>query len=606
MRIPFLAWPATTLWAVLLGFGPTEKYAVAQPPEWVIGIREQFSASLARFGGDGAALLPGLVLGDTTAVPETLTRAMRVSSLAHLTAVSGANCAVIVSVIFGLAALCGLGIWWRVGIAVVGLAGFVVLVGAEPSVIRASIMAVLALWAIAVGRTVTGLSVLSGAVFLSLVVSPTLARSIGFALSVVATLGLLLLTRPLHEILSRWISPRIAMVVAVPIAAQVSVQPLLLLFQPSIPTYGVIANTVADPLAPIATIAGLFSLVSASVPPLSIPLAGIAWCASTVIAWIARTAASLPFASIPWPAGQVGIVLATACTGVFASALLLRRRRVAVVGGVLVAISLSTTIGGGVVAWATAPRDWVVAQCDVGQGDALVLRDSGEVAVIDTGRDEFAFRECLRSLGVSHISLLVLTHFDIDHAGAYAVGLGMVDTVLHGPPDGFADETTVREFANSGATAFTASRGMNGHLGRWRWRVLWPTPTFTVEPGNPASVVMQFQAQGSELPSVLDLGDLPAREQEMMTGLGGVAHVDIVKVSHHGSRDQFVGLYERLRASVALIGVGADNEYGHPTDETLAMLQSLGSTAVRTDRQGIALVATATDGVLRVWTERAG
>jgi competence protein ComEC len=86
---------------------------------------------------------------------------------------------------------------------------------------------------------------------------------------------------------------------------------------------------------------------------------------------------------------------------------------------------------------------------------------------------------------------------------------------------------------------------------------------------------------------------------------GGLASIDVVKVSHHGSRDQDPGLYARVRAPVALIGVGANNEYGHPTAETLYVLAGIGSTIARSDLNGIVLVWRTSDGELRVWRERA-
>jgi competence protein ComEC len=398
----------------------------------------------------------------------------------------------------------------------------------------------------------------------------------------------------------------LATIIAVPVAAQISVQPLLLVFQSTIPTYGILANALADPLAPVATIAGLLSLVCAPITPLAVPLAWVAWCASSLIAWIARTVAALPFASIPWPVGATGITLALVCTVLLAWALIVRRRILALSAGAIAAVALSTTVGGGAVAWATAPTEWSIAQCDVGQGDAVVLRDGASVAVVDTGRDERLFRDCLSRLGVTHITLLVLTHFDIDHAGAYAVARGMTDTVVHGPTDGIADDITLRELAQSGATLVDGTRGITGQLGDWQWRVLWPTGSIPVEPGNPSSVVVSLRDPENRLPSVLDLGDLPAREQEMMAELGGLGRIDVVKVSHHGSRDQFPGLYERLHAGLALVGVGADNEYGHPTDQTLAMLKSVGSAVVRSDLNGAALIERVSTGALRVWTERAG
>ncbi len=606
MRVPALALPAAVLWVVCSLFAPAEPYTVATPPPWVMSVRDDFAARVARFGGDGALLLPGLVLGDTSHVPETLDRAMKITSLAHLTAVSGANCAVIVATVYGLTALAGFGIWVRTFAAALGLGAFVILVGAEPSVIRAGIMACLALLALALGRSAAGLTVLCATVIIALALAPTLAHSVGFALSVSATTGLLVLAKPLTEILERWLPGRFALVLAVPLAAQIAVQPLLLIFSASIPTYGIPANALADPLAPLATIAGLFALATTPLPWVSLPFLGLAWMASSAIAGIARVTAALPWATIPWPSGWLGIALATVCTLLVAWAILTRRSSIALIGVLLVAASLSTTVGGGAVAWATAPRVWSAAQCDVGQGDAMVLRDGDTVALIDTGRDEHALRSCLDRLNIQQIDLLVLTHFDIDHVGAYNVVVGRVGTVLHGPTDGIADEVTVRRLGEAGAHVVDARRGLTGTFGRWDWRVLWPTKFLTVEPGNPASVVLCFRSTTGPQLSILNLGDLPAQQQDAMLALGGVGPVDVVKVSHHGSRDQSPALYTRIRAGVGLIGVGAGNEYGHPTDQTLAMLAGVGTVAVRSDRDGIALLGRDEDGTLRVWTERAG
>jgi competence protein ComEC len=103
----------------------------------------------------------------------------------------------------------------------------------------------------------------------------------------------------------------------------------------------------------------------------------------------------------------------------------------------------------------------------------------------------------------------------------------------------------------------------------------------------------------------LDLGDLPGEEQTILRLTGGLVPIDVVKVSHHGSRDQDPELYRRVRAPVALIGVGADNEYGHPTAETLDVLAGTGSVVARSDLNGIVLVWRTSTGELRVWRERA-
>jgi competence protein ComEC len=258
-------------------------------------------------------------------------------------------------------------------------------------------------------------------------------------------------------------------------------------------------------------------------------------------------------------------------------------------------------------AWVTAPDDWTWAQCDVGQGDAVIVRDGDMVAVFDTGRTETPMRECLATLGIGRIDLLVLTHFDADHAGGYRAVLGRVGTVLHGPTDGVEDEDILRNFVENGTELVPVQRGASGRLGRLEWRVLWPSTTEPREPGNPSSVtLMVTPGQGCDNTclSGLNLGDLPAVEQRRLLALGGIVPVDIVKVSHHGSRDQEPELYRRVRAPVALIGVGGDNEYGHPTVKILDVLAGTGSTVLRSDINGIVLVSRSQAGELRVWRER--
>jgi competence protein ComEC len=99
------------------------------------------------------------------------------------------------------------------------------------------------------------------------------------------------------------------------------------------------------------------------------------------------------------------------------------------------------------------------------------------------------------------------------------------------------------------------------------------------------------------------LGDLGAEAQRALRRSTALMNVDVVKVAHHGSADQDPAFYAELGADAALIGVGADNGYGHPTDALLGMLDATGTRAFRTDQDGLLLVAAAPEG-LRIWSER--
>ncbi len=576
-------------------------------------VRRDFREAASGLPGDGGDLLPGLAIGDTSSVSPALDDAMKTSSLSHLTAVSGANCAIVVGLALALGAALGLSRVMRIVVAAVVLAGFVVLVTPEPSVIRAALMAAVALLALASGRPARGMPLLCVAIIILLVVDPWLSRSYGFALSVLATAGLLILARPLAEVLGRVLPRGLSLVLAVPIAAQLACQPVLLLLNPSLPLYGVAANLLAEPAAAPVTVLGLIACVTAPVlPPVATVFAGLAWLPASWIAAVATFFAGLPGARSPWPTGLLGVVLLTAVTvaglmAVLGGVRLPVRRAARAVLIVAFVCYLATLAGTRLVETVTRPADWQFALCDVGQGDATVIRSDGLIALDDTGRDPKLLQRCLDELGITHVDLLVLTHYDLDHVGGVSAVYGKVTRALIGPPSDPGDTRIANDLRANGAEVDQVSRGETGVLGELRWDVLWPPPR-GVEPGNPASVTIQVTGVGACTHGCLSgilLGDLGEESQARLLGTGQVTNVDVVKVAHHGSADQSARLYEKLRATVGLIGVGAGNGYGHPTAKLLGILSAGGTRPLRTDLDGLTLVAPGEQpGEVRVWTEK--
>lgn len=607
--------------ALVRPLGPLEQAGL--PPPLIAGadaLRERFLGVAAQFPGAGAALLPGLAIGDTSAVDAALDEAMKRSSLSHLTAVSGANCAIVVGLVLGLGALARWPRVVRIGAALVALGGFVVLVTPQASVVRASVMAAVVLLALASGRAGRGLPVLGAALLGILVLDPWAARDYGFALSVLATGALLVLSGPLAARLATIMPRAIALWIAVPLAAQLACQPVLVLLAPELPLVGVIANILAAPAAPVATIVGMAACLAAPVLPwLATALAAIAWVPASWIAGIAQVTSGLPSATAPWPEGAIGALLLAGLTagalgaaGIpvpFGSARA-RARAGLVTAAVLLAI-IGATAGADAIGRLGMPQDWVIAQCDIGQGDAVVVRSAGRIALTDTGADPEALASCLDELGISRVDLLVLTHFDTDHVGGVEAIVGRVGEVLAGPTDGARDEAVLSSLAAGGATIGRVTAGDAGRHGDYGWRALWPPDHRGVSPGNDASLVLEWRglewrgAAACACPSMLALGDLGRGAQESLRAGVRLAPVDVVKVSHHGSSDQDPEVYADARAALGLIGVGADNTYGHPTPEALTMLADAGGAALRSDLHGIVLIAPAgADGGWRVWTER--
>jgi competence protein ComEC len=253
----------------------------------------------------------------------------------------------------------------------------------------------------------------------------------------------------------------------------------------------------------------------------------------------------------------------------------------------------------------------VVAACAVGQGDALALRAGpGAAVVVDSGPDPRMVDACLRRLGVEQVPLLVLTHFHADHVDGIAGVLSHRDvhevevTRLADPPGGVAEVAGAARSA--GLTPEVATYGRTLTVGDVTLQVLWPTPDSpTTGPGdgstaNEASVVMLAEVAGVRL---LLTGDVEPEGQEALARLLPGLRVDVLKVPHHGSRYQDLAWLDSLHARLAVVSVGADNDYGHPAAQTIDDLADHGTTVLRTDRDGDVVVAVR-DGQLVAVTER--
>lgn len=601
-------------WSVIVRGPP---HGVRSPGWFLSGadaLRQGLIERSAGLSGDGGRLLPGLAIGDTSAVDRGLVQAMRDTSLSHLVAVSGANCAIVVGIVVAVIALCGGGAWSRLVGGAIALAGFVVLVTPEPSIVRASLMAVVVLIFVALGRPLKGIPVLGITVLVILSVNPWMALDFAFALSVLASGGILLLVGPLTDFLSPVMPSWLSVILAVPIAAQIACQPLLIILNPVIPLWAVVANALAAPAAPVATILGmLVCLLGPLLPSLADFLAALAWWPAAFVAFLGRFFSALPLVTLPWTPGIVGAMLmaGVAYGGVlFALWRAPRWPLMRTLSGAVASLSLLAVLVGHTAPRAFAslsiPRDWVVAQCDVGQGDATVVRTGSAVILIDTGKYPEKLATCLALLGISELDLAIISHFDSDHVGAWPEIVNRVDQVWLGPTLEPGHQEIALAFARAGADVVEVRQGNQLAVDDYHLRVVWPSPEGFSDPGNDSSVVVVLEGNPScsACLSGLFLGDLGEEPQRILMGRESLGQRDFVKVSHHGSADQYEGLYTSLRAQVGLIGVGSDNRYGHPTESALGILRRAGTTAMRSDERGLVTLSVAENGGVSVWSQR--
>lgn len=599
--------------AVALAFTDRSPQVIGRPDghlRAVNRVRQALRDVTADLSPQARGLVPGIAVGDDRALPPALADAMRATSLTHLTAVSGAH----VAILLGLVVLATS--WLprpaQALVGVVALAAFVTLVRPEASVLRSAVMGAVVLAALLLGRPARALPALAAAIVVLLALDPWLARSFGFGLSVLATAGLVLLARPWQRWLARALPRWLAATVAVPAAAQALCGPVIVLLEPAVATYAVPANILAAPAVPPATVLGVAAALLAPWWP------GAALVAATLAAactwWIAEVAAlfaALPAARLPWPSGYAGAASLAAVTGVVVLVLRrvgARRLRHALPAAVLVAVlalGWRALTGPGWWGGPWPPAGWVGIQCDVGQGSAFVLRGGGRTVMVDVGPPAGGADRCLRTAGVDRVDLLVLTHAHADHVGGLAAVLGVADvgTVLLGPGELPAASVAgvEEELARAGVALHRPVVGdpwAAGDVGGITWEVLWPTaaavPALAGGDGvNDLSLVVRLRA--GEV-GVLALGDVERAGQAGLVrrlraedGQG----VDVVLVAHHGSAVQDPALAALVAARLALVSVGAGNEYGHPSPQTLALYGD-GALVARTDRCGaVAVVATA-------------
>ncbi|MFF5641850.1 ComEC/Rec2 family competence protein [[Kitasatospora] papulosa] len=573
---------------------------------------------------DERALLPGLVVGDTSRVPPDLHDAFKATDLTHLLAVSGANLSILLFLLIGPPSTAlrserrGLAPRLGISLRMTALTGgavalaFVIVCRPEPSVLRAAACGLITLLAIGTGRRRSLIPALAAAVLLLVLYDPWLARSYGFLLSVLATGALLTLAPRWSDALQRHGVPaRLAEVLAAAGAAQAVCAPVVVVLASRVSLVAIPCNLLAEFAVAPATVLGFAAL---AVAPVSLPVADVlAHVAGLPVGWIAsvaRTGAALPGAELDWPGGWRGAALLAVLTIV----LTLSARRLArhpwvcsaaallLVLAVLRPVPLTRFMTG----W--PPPGWAFALCDVGQGDAMVLAaGDGTGVVVDTGPEPRLVDRCLRDLGVTRVPLLLLTHFHADHVRGLPGVLkgrevGTIQTTsLDEPPEQAA--FVRRTAAGAHVPTTRAVPGERRRTGPLDWQVLWPaagapgaaSSYVTGEP-NDSSVTLLVRSGGLTL---LLLGDLePPAQRGVLRSHPALPRVDVLKVAHHGSAHQDTALLRSTRPRLALISCGSDNPYGHPAARTVEALEATGAKVLRTDING-AIAVTGAGSQLR-------
>lgn len=547
-------------------------------PPWHVRVRRGAREAIERaLPSASAALLAGLLLGERTALPPEVDTGFRRAGVYHVLAVSGFNVALIAGATFALLILVRFPRRAAAAVAVVVVAGFAAVVGPQPSVLRAAIMATLILGALLVEREASVLNSLALAALVILALRPGDLHDPGFQLSFAATAGIVAAPLP------RGI---VAGAVGVSLAAELAVLPITLIHFNQLSVVGPLANLGAVPLAGVATIVGLAGIAGSwLMTTAGDVLLNATWPVLIALRALVAVVAAPSWALVHLPAPAWP---ATAC---YVAALLLGlgwwrlrtvRPRASRTTAALAVTSLAIALA--IAAWPLVrPPDGRlrVLVLDVGQGDAIVVETpEGRALLIDAGgggpmrldAGERVVAPVLWNRGLLRLAGAVATHDDRDHAGGLAairrlfvVGEGWTIEELRRAPRVFGG---VRVTALSGPDALPGPR-----LRR-----------------NDNALVLRLDYG---LVSYLLASDITAATEARLLAIGAPLAATVLKVAHHGSRGSSTPEFLRaVRPLVAVISVGARNAYGHPSPETLERIAAVGATLYRTDRDGAVILET--------------
>jgi competence protein ComEC len=558
----------------------------APPLGWVAGWRASVIATLTRLGGAGPESLACMLFSapPSPAAAQVIEDA-RTAGVAWAVTTSGLHLAAIVAMVGALSGVLGCGRRGRAVATLLALGAAVLVTGLRLSLIRAAIAAAAATLARVAGRRRDAMASLGATVLLLVAVDPAAAYDLGLLLGAVALTAI----AAYGALMAAWVRPLVgrtaSRLLGTSIAAQVAVAPI------SAACFG--GASLAGPLvlavtgAPVAGAAAV-ALLGSVLLPLSpgaaeavLRLAGAVVAASAHV-W--ATVARVPLAfvatpEVPWWVWPGWIAVASVVWARWP-----RPRRAARVraGAFVVALALAVAVFGAV---PVGPRIGVLTVLDVGQGDAILVRDGSHALLVDTGPDPLVLRRALARAGVHSLDGLVLTHAHADHVGGISGLAGVARPGWIGVPDvvDTAVDRLTQDCASRTDSVVRLRRDVAWTVGATKVRVLWPAGGERRLDANDTSVVLLVERQGVR---ALLLGDAEEQAQRGVLEVWRTA-VDMLKVAHHGSPNGNVpAVLEAWAPRLALISVGTGNRFGHPSSVALSSLAAVGAEVHRTDLEG--------------------
>lgn len=547
------------------------------------------------FSDDGAAFAKALLLGDTSELDYETESDLSASGIRHVAAVSGLHVSILFSLVYLFSGR------RRVLTVILGipvLLIFAAMAGFSPSIVRASLMQLLMLLALLLRKEYDPPTALSFAVLVMLTVNPLAITSTGFQLSVASVAGIFLFCGRINgwlqdpKRLGRWkkkkllnkLSNMVTASVSVSLSALITTTPLTACYFGSVSLFSALTNLLC---LWVVTILFCGIIGACILGAIWFPIGkGLAWLLGWLVKYILKTAkiiASIPVSAVytKSPYIVVWLVFVYILLLVF----LLSKQKRPVILCCCAVLSLCVAM---LASW-TEPLldDYRVTVLDVGQGQCILLQSKGKTYMVDCGGDydegaADTAAAALLSQGITHLDGLILTHYDKDHVGAAGYLLYRVDAgIVILPEDREADAWDASLFKHHDGDV---------HRVKKTTQICWSDAKITLYPGwssetsNESSLCVLFQ---TEKCAILITGDRSTVGEEVLLKTAALPQLDALVVGHHGAASSTgEALLETTRPKTALISVGKDNGYNHPSEQVLERLEKYHCRIRRTDLEG--------------------
>lgn len=562
-----------------------------------------------------ATIVAGALWGERGTLPADLHDAFQATGTVHVLVTAGLHLGVIAACVLALLRLFRIPRIAASLAAILAVVSYAWLSGAHLPSQRAAAMVSVTLLARACGMRIVSWNALALAALVVAALWPASVGSVSFALSFSCVASIVLFARPLEHVFERFPLPaRVREALALTVATQVGVWPLSAATFGLLAPYAILANAIVVPATALAMLAGMTTLVFATVPVLGGIAASVTALDVDAILHVVGNVAALPGARIAIAPPPVIAIIGYDTGTLLAAALLPRfpRRAIALLVTASFAVLLTTL--------RLPDGHLTITMLDVGQGDGIVLRTPrGHVILIDTGGrlehgpdvggrspaeivGERIVLGYLRREGIRHIDLLVTTHPHGDHVG------GCLSIVQQLRVDAIGDsgqEYGGRAYRDCLTSAHArhvpvllVRSGMRYTTGDGVvFDALAPSEPLLADGPNDVnenSVVLRltYAYPGCAHPfRMLFTGDAGAQTETRMLASGVDLTADILKVGHHGSAYSSTPAFlAAVHPRDALISVGRHNLFGHPAPATLRALHDAGTRVYRTDRCGAIIV----------------